>query len=171
MNKRTGFKMGESELTLLGNEIKVGDQAPEFTVVKPDLSPLTLADLGDKIKIIAAVPSVDTKVCELETIRFNEEAARLGHDVVILTISVDLPFALDRFCAAEAIENAIVASDYQNRDFAEKYGVLIDGLFLLNRSVFVLDRDNKVVYVAYNEQNVEHPNYDAVLDAVKGLLA
>ncbi len=170
METRTGYKMGDQELTLCGPEIKPGDQAPDFTITKTDLSPLTLKDLGNKVKLIAAVPSVDTKVCELETIRFNEEAEKLGDDVVVLTVSVDLPFALERFCAAEGIKNAIVASDYQNRDFAKKYGVLIDGLFLLNRSIFVLDQDNNVVYAAYNEQNTDHPDYDAALQAAKDLL-
>ena len=169
METRTGYKMGDDELRLCGPEIKVGDQAPDFTVIKTDLSPLSLSDLGNKVKIIAAVPSVDTKVCELETIRFNEEAEKFGDDVVVLTVSVDLPFALERFCAAEGIENAIVASDYQHRDFAKKYGVLIDGLFLLNRSVFVLDQNNNVAYAAYNEQNTDHPDYDAALEVAKSL--
>lgn len=167
---RTGYKMGDTPLTLVGAELKVGDQAPDFTLTKQDLSPLTLSDLGDKVKLIAAVPSIDTKVCELETIRFNAEAGKLGEDAVVLTVSMDLPFAQGRFCAAEGIDNAIVASDYKDHAFGEAYGVLMEELKLLNRSIFVLDRDNKIAYVEYLEQNTEHPNYDAALDAAKALL-
>jgi len=167
---RSGFKLGDTEITLSGNEIHVGDIAPDFTVVKTDLSPLTLSDLGDKVKLLVAVPSVDTKVCELETIRFNQEAEALGDDVVVLTLSLDLPFAQGRFCAVQGIKNAIVASDYQTRDFSEKYGVLMDGLALMNRSVFVLDRDNRVTYVEYLAQNTDFPDFDAALDAARALL-
>ena len=170
MEKRTGFKMAENDITLVGKEIHVGEAAPDFTLTKMDLSPLKLADLGNKVKLIAAVPSVDTKVCELETIRFNQEAEKLGDQAVVLTVSLDLPFAQSRFCAAEGISNAIVASDYQNRSFGEAYGCLIDELKLLNRSVFVLDHNNKVVYVEYLKQNTDFPNYDAALDAAKALL-
>lgn len=170
MNKRSGFYMGENEVQLLGNEVKVGDAAPDFSVVKTDLSPLSLKDLGEGVKVLVSVPSVDTKVCELETIRFNEEAGKLGNDVQVLIVSVDLPFAQERFCGAKGIENVTVVSDYQQRSFAENYGVLIDGLYLLNRSIFVLDKENKVQYVEYVEQNHNHPNYDAALSAVKELL-
>lgn len=167
---RTGYKMGDTPLTLHGKELIPGEVAPDFTLVKQDLSPLHLADLGDKVKLLVAVPSVDTSVCELETIRFNEEAGKMGDKVVVLTVSVDLPFAQQRFCAAKGIENAIVASDYQHRTFGEAYGVLIDELMLLNRSVFVLDRENRITYVEYVKQNTEHPDYDAALTAAKKLL-
>lgn len=167
---RDGFKMGDMPLTLAGKELKVGDKAPDFTLTKQDLSPLTLADLGDKVKLIAPVPSIDTKVCELETIRFNSEADKLGDGVVVLTVSMDLPFAQSRFCAAEGIDNAIVASDYQDHSFGEAYGVLMNELKLLNRSIFVLDANNQIVYVEYVKQNAEHPNYDAALAAAKELL-
>lgn len=170
MEKRTGFKMGDNELTLLGHEMKVGDSAPDFTLVKTDLSPFGLSDVKGKVVIIAAVPSLDTKVCELETIRFNEEADKLGDQVAVLTISMDLPFAQERFCGAEGISNLTVLSDYQKREFGEKYGCLIDGLFLLNRSIFVIDQEGKVSYVQYLEQNTEHPDYDKALEAVRALL-
>lgn len=167
---RTGFKMAENNITLIGNELKIGDQAPAFTLTKNDLSPLTLNDLGDKVKIIAAVPSVDTKVCELETIRFNDEAGKLGDKAVVLTVSMDLPFAQARFCATQGIDNALTASDYKTKEFGEAYGVLIEELQLLNRSVFVLDQNNTIQYVQYVEQNTDHPDYDAALDAAKKLL-
>lgn len=167
---RSGYKMGDDELTLYGEELKVGDQAPDFTLTTKDSEEISLADLGDKVKIIASVPSIDTGVCEIETIRFNQEAGELGDDVVVLTVSVDLPFALQRFCANQGIENAITTSDYKTRQFGKDYGVLMDDLYLLNRSVFVLDQDNKLVYVAYNEQNTEEPDYDAALNAAKEAL-
>lgn len=170
MEKRSGFLMKDQELTLLGHEVKVGEKAPDFSVVKGDLSPLSLKDLGDKVKLIIAVPSLDTSVCQLETIRFNEEAEKLGEEVVVLTVSMDLPFAQGRFCSSNNIKNAIVTSDYQTRSFAENYGVLMDGLFLTNRSVFVLDRDNTVRYVEYVKQNTDHPDYDKALNAARELL-
>ncbi len=167
---RTGFKMGDTPLSLLGNELHIGDQAPDFTLIQQDLSPLTLADLGNKVKIITPLPSVDTGVCEIETIRFNAEAGKLGEGVVVLTASMDLPFAQSRFCANHGIENSIVASDYQTHAFAEAYGVLIDELKLMNRSVFVLDQQNIIRYVQYVEQNTEEPNYDQALDVARELI-
>lgn len=170
MEKRTGHFLGDTPLTLLGPELKVGDQAPDFQIVTSELAPYGLKDAEGKIKLIAAVPSLDTKVCELETIRFNEEADKLGDDVVVLTVSLDLPFAQQRFCGAQGIKNIVVLSDYQNREFGEKYGILIDELKLLNRSIFVLDKDNKIVYLEVLEQNTDHPDYDKALDAARALL-
>lgn len=170
MEKRTGFKMGDDELTLLGKEVKVGDKAPDFTVVKGDLSAFSLKDMGDKVKLLVAVPSIDTNVCELETIRFNEEADKLGDDVAIMVVSMDLPFAQSRFCAAKGIKHLTVTSDYQQKSFGENYGVLMEGLSLLNRSIFVVDKDNTVKYVEYVKQNTNHPDYDKALDAARELL-
>ncbi len=170
MEKRTGFKMGDDELTLLGKEVKVGDKAPDFAVVKGDLSSFSLKDMGDKVKLLVAVPSIDTNVCELETIRFNEEADKLGDDVAIMVVSMDLPFAQSRFCAAKGIKHLTVTSDYQQKSFGENYGVLMEGLSLLNRSIFVVDKDNTVKYVEYVKQNTNHPDYDKALDAARELL-
>lgn len=170
MDKRTGFKMGESELTLLGREIKVGDQAPDFKAVDKELNPVSLKDFEGKVKIFSAVPSLDTQVCELQTIRFNEEVAKMGDEVRLMTISMDLPFAAQRFCSSHDIENSIMASDYQDRSFAENYGALIDELKLINRSIFVIDRDNKVQYVEYVEQNTNFPDFDKALEAAKACL-
>lgn len=168
--KRTGIvTMGGNPMTLVGPEIKVGDKAPEFTVSKNDLSPFGLKDAGDKIKIISIVPSLDTGVCELQTIRFNEMAAELD-DVVILTISVDLPFAQGRFCSANDIDKVITLSDYQERDFGTKYGFLMDELKLLARGIVVLDRDNTVKYVEYVAEATNHPDYDKALEATKALI-
>lgn len=170
MEKRTGYKMGEDELTLLGKEVKVGDIAPSFRLVSKDMEPVTLESLGKKVKIITAVPSLDTPVCQMETTRFNQEADKLGDGLAVLTVSMDLPFAQQRFCSAEGVKNLTVASDYVDHSFGEAYGCLIEGLTLLNRSVFVLDADNKVTYVEYLEQNTNEPDYDKALAAAKALL-
>ena len=169
MEKRSGFKMGEDDLFLLGDEIKIGDKAPDFKTANRDMSEFNLSDIDATVKLLVAVPSLDTKVCELETIRFNQEADKLD-DVRIVTISMDLPFAQERFCGQNGIDNIDVVSDYKYRDFGKKYGVLIDDLFLLNRSIFVLDENNEVVYVEYVKQNTDHPDYDGALEAAKKAL-
>ncbi len=161
--------MKGNPLTLLGNEIKAGDQAPNFTVVQNDLQPYTLKDAGDKIKIISVVPSIDTGVCELQTIHFNEEAAALG-EVLILTISVDLPFAQKRFCGAKGIDKVITLSDHKDLSFGLQYGFVIEELRLLSRGIVVLDRENRVVYVEYVKEVASEPDYDRAIEAVKKLL-
>lgn len=171
MDKRINeFTMGETPVTVVGKEIKVGDKAPDFTVAKNDLTPYTLADAGNHIKLISVVPSLDTGVCELQTIRFNEEATSLGDDVTVLTISVDLPFAQARFADGKQIENALLLSDYKDLSFGNAYGFVIEELRLLNRGIVVIDRDNTVRYVEYVKNNHNHPDYDAAIEAVKALV-
>ncbi|MCG7335521.1 thiol peroxidase [Sporosarcina sp. ACRSM] len=157
-------------VTLLGKEVAVGDTAPDFTVLANDLSPVTLADSKGKIRLISVVPSVDTGVCAVQTRKFNEEAASLGDNVEILTISVDLPFAQARWCAAEGIENVKTLSDHRDLSFGEAYGVVIQELRLLSRSIFVVDQNDKVTYVEYVSENTNHPNYEQAIEAVKQLL-
>ncbi len=170
MEKRTGYLMGDQELHLIGPELKVGDKAPDFNLLTKDMKPISLKDFDGKVKIISAVPSLDTKVCELETIRFNEEADKLGQGLAVITVSLDLPFAQQRFCGDKGIHNLTVASDYQERSFSKDYGVLIDELKLMNRSVFVLDKDNKFVHVEYVKQNTDFPDFDKALEAAGKLL-
>lgn len=165
---RSNITMGGNPIKLLGNEIKVGDQAPDFRAVKRDLSEFNFSEINTPIKIISVVPSIDTSICEFQTIRFNEEATKRP-DVTILTISVDLPFAQKRFCAANGIENAIVVSDYQTLDFGEKYGFAIEGLRLLARGIVVVDGENKVRYVEYVKEVGSHPDYDKALEFVETL--
>lgn len=170
MQERTGvvtFK--EKPVTLLGPEIRVGDPAPDFTVVDTSLAPVRLGDFRGKIKVISAVPSLDTPVCDVETRRFNQEAANLGGNVAVLTISLDLPFAQKRWCAAAGVDRVKVLSDYQDRSFASAYGVLIKELALLSRSVFVVDGKDVVRYVQHVPEIGKEPDYGAVLAAVKGL--
>ena len=170
MKKRTGIiTMKGNPITLLGKEIKVGDVAPNFTAVKKDLSPYTLRDLGDKVKLISVVPSIDTGVCDLQTIHFNEEAAKLKN-VTIVTISMDLPFALDRYCAAKGIDALETLSDHKEASFGINYGFLIEELRLLARGVLVIDGDNIVRYVEYVQEVSNHPDYDKALEEVKKLL-
>ncbi len=170
MDKRTGLiTMHGDPLTLAGKEIKVGDKAPNFTVAKNDMSPYTLGDAGDKVKIISVVPSLDTGVCEMQTIRFNEEAAKLDN-LVVLTISVDLPFAQDRFCKEHDIDKVITLSDYKDLSFGEAYGFVMEELRLLSRGIVVLDKDNTVKYVEYVNEQTDHPDYDKALEAARELV-
>ncbi|MCM3790233.1 thiol peroxidase [Domibacillus indicus] len=156
----------ESPITLTGNEVKAGDQAPDFTVLANDLSEISLADTRGKVRIISAVPSIDTGVCDAQTRRFNEEAANLAN-VEVLTISADLPFAQSRWCAAAGLENVKTLSDHRDFSFAQNYGVGIEELRLLTRSVFVLDSNDKVIYVEYVPEATNHPNYEAAIEAAK----
>ncbi|QHS23021.1 thiol peroxidase [Virgibacillus sp. MSP4-1] len=156
---------GGDPVTLLGEEVKAGDQAPDFTVVNNDLEEKSLKDFAGK-KIITAVPSLDTGVCDAETRRFNEEANNLG-DVTILTISMDLPFAQKRWCGAAGVENVITLSDHRDASFGQAYGALIKELRLLARSVFVVDENNKVTYVEYVSEVTDHPDYESALKAAK----
>lgn len=170
MGKRTGFlTMGGNPLTLAGKEVKVGDQAPDFTVLTNDLAPYTLKDAGDKVKIISVVPSVDTGVCQIQTTRFNKEADKLDN-TVILTISVDLPFALAKFCSAQGIDKVITLSDHRDLSFGENYGFVIDELRLLSRGIVILDKDNTVKYVEYVPEVTDHPNYEKALEEAKKLV-
>ena len=168
MTERTGIVTFKGNpLTLIGPEIKVGDTAPDFSVLANDLSPATLADYKGKVLIIAAVPSLDTPVCDMETRRFNTEAAKLGDAVKVLTVSMDLPFAQARWCGAAGIDAVQTLSDHAQASFGEKWGVLIKELRLLARSVFVVGKDGKVKYVEYVKEVTEEPNYDAALAAAK----
>lgn len=154
-------------VTLLGQEVSVGDAAPSFTVLANDLSEVTLEDSKGKVRLISVVPSLDTGVCADQTRKFNEEAASLGDDVTILTISVDLPFAQGRWCGAEGINAVQTLSDHRDLSFGKAYGVAIEELRLLTRSVFVVDKDDKVTYVEYVPEATNHPDYEKALAAAK----
>lgn len=156
-------------VTLLGNEVKVGQAAPDFKVQKSDMSDYTLGACAGKTRIIATVPSLDTPVCDLETKRFNDEASKLPN-VEIVCVSMDLPFAQKRWCAASNVDKIITASDHREASFGRSYGVLISGGPLdrvLARAVFVIGSDNKVKHVEYVSSIGEHPNYEAALAAAR----
>lgn len=168
MIERTGIvTLKGNPVTLVGPEIKVGDTAPAFTVLANDLSPKTLADYKGKVLIIASVPSLDTPVCDMETRRFNTEAAGLGEDVTILTLSMDLPFAQARWCGAAGVEAVKTLSDHRDASFGQAFGVLIKELRLLCRAVFVVDRDGRVAYVQYLKETTDEPDYAAALAAAR----
>jgi len=156
-------------VTLLGNEVKVGQAAPDFKVQKIDLGEYTLSGSSGKTRIVASVPSLDTPVCDQETKRFNEEAAKLPN-VEIVCVSMDLPFAQKRWCGAASVDKVITASDHREASFARNYGVLISGGpldRLTARAVFVIGPDDKVRHVEYVKDITEHPNYEVVLAAAK----
>lgn len=154
-------------LTLIGAEIKVGSQAPNFQVLAGDLSPVTLDTFKGKTKLISVVPSLDTPVCDQQTRRFNEEAAKMPGDIAVVTVSMDLPFAQGRFCSTAGIDKVKVVSDHKEASFGVAYGVLIKELRLLTRAIFVVDANNKVQYTEYVTEVTNHPNYEAALGALK----
>ena len=154
-------------LTLIGPDIKVGDKAPNFQVIAKDLSPVTLDSSKGKVRLISVVPSLDTPVCDQQTRRFNEEAAKLPSSVEVLTVSADLPFAQARFCGAANIDRVKTLSDHRELSFGQAYGVLIKELKLLARSVFVIDAADRVQYLEIVKEVTNHPNYDAALAAVR----
>ena len=169
MAKRQGIiTMGGNPVTLVGEEIKVGDQAPKFTVTDNDLKPVNSEVFSGKIRIISVVTSLDTSVCDLQTTTFNEKAAELD-DTVILTISVDLPFAQKRFCVGKGIDKVKVYSDYKDLSFGMQYGFVIEELRLLARGIVVVDQNDKVTYVEYVNEVSNQPNYDKALEEAKKL--
>lgn len=167
---RENITFGGDAINILGEEIKVGDKAPDFVAVNNDLSPFESKELNGKIRIFSVVPSIDTGVCAIQTGKFNEMATELGDNVHIITISNDTPFAQERFGAAEGIDRAKLVSDYQECDFGKKYGFLIEGLRLLTRGIVVVGEDDKVKYVEYVQEVTNHPDYDKALEAVKELI-
>ena len=154
-------------LTLLGNPVKVGDKAPDFTLLDNDLSPKTLADYKGKTLLISVVPSLDTGVCDLQTRRFNTEAAALGPDVRILTVSCDLPFAQARWCGAAGVSRLQTLSDHRDLSFGLAYGLVIKELRLLARAVLVVNREGRITYERISHEMTREPDYDAALAALR----
>lgn len=155
----------------MSKKIKIDMIGPNFKAVTQNLESFDFyKEAGHQIKIISSVPSLDTGVCSLQTLRFNKEAQSLKEDVVVVTISVDLPFAQKRFCSTEGIENLLVVSDHKDLDFGNKYGFVNKASRLLTRGVVVLDRDNTVRYVQYVEHSNQEPDYDKALAEVRNLL-
>jgi thioredoxin-dependent peroxiredoxin len=157
-------------LTLAGEAVKVGQQAPDFTLhafEAGQLKTIKPADLEGKPTILSVVPSLDTPVCQTQTKKFNEQLASYGDRINAVTVSLDLPFAQNRFCGAEGIKNLRCASDYQERSFGKNWGMLIEELKILARGTFVLDKDGKVVYAQQVKEVAEEPNYDEALKALK----
>ncbi len=152
-------------LTLKGKEIKVGDLAPDFLLTDNDLNDVSLKDTSGK-RVFVVVPSLDTPICDMSAKRFNEEATKLNN-VSIYVVSMDLPFAQSRWCGATGSDKITTLSDYKHRSFGENYGVYINELGLLTRSIFIVDENNKVIYVEYCSEVKSEPNFQAALDALK----
>ena len=168
--ERTGvITMMGNALTLVGPALKAGDKAPGFTVLDASLAPKTLEDFKGKIKVVSVTPSLDTPVCDLQLHWFNEDAAKQPDDVVVLNLSMDLPFAIKRFCATAGIEKALALSDHRDASFGTAYGVLIKELRLLARSIFIIDKDDVLRYVQIVPEQTNAPDYEGALKALKDL--
>ncbi|HWI65805.1 MAG TPA: thiol peroxidase [Symbiobacteriaceae bacterium] len=161
------FTFAGAQQTLIGPELKVGDKAPAFAALGTNLAEAKLSDYAGKVRIISSVPSLDTGVCDAQTRRFNQEAATLGDNVVVLTLSMDLPFAQKRWCGAAGIDRVVTLSDFREAAFGAAYGTLMKNWRLLSRAVFVVDGQDNIVYAEYVKAAGEHPNYEAALEAAR----
>jgi len=171
MEEQTGkVTMKGQPLTLLGPELKVGDTAPDVEVLDNDLQPVKLSAFRGKVCVLSSVPSLDTPVCDMETRRFNEEAAKLGEKVQIVTISMDLPFAQKRWCGSAGVDKVVTLSDHRDAAFGSAYGVLIRELRLLARVVFVVDGAGTIQYIQTVKEVTDEPDYEAILEAVRKLI-
>ena len=171
MEKRTGVvTFAGNPIALLGKEVKVGDKAPAFTLLDNGLGEKTLADYAGKVKVISVVPSLDTGVCDAQTRWFNQNVSKLGENVVVLTVSVDLPFAQKRWCGAAGIDQVETLSDHRDLSFGENYGFILEGLRLLSRGIVVIDKDDVIRYVEYVPEVTSAVNSDAAEAATKALV-
>ena len=171
MEKRTGVvTFAGNPIGLLGKEVKVGDKAPASTLLDNGLGEKTLADYAGKVKVISVVPSLDTGVCDAQTRWFNQNVSKLGENVVVLTVSVDLPFAQKRWCGAAGIDQVETLSDHRDLSFGENYGFILEGLRLLSRGIVVIDKDDVVRYVEYVPEVTSAVNFDAAEAATKALV-
>jgi thiol peroxidase len=160
--------MRGNPLTLLGPELKAGEKAPDFSAVDDGLKPVNLAGTGNAVRIFSVVPSLDTPVCDAQTKRFNEEAAKLP-GVQIFTISMDLPFAQKRWCGNYGVDKIKMLSDHRSGSFGEHYGTLIKDMRIESRAIFVLDTDDTIKHVEYVKEVADHPNYETALAAARSL--
>jgi thiol peroxidase len=167
MEKKDLVTFKGNPLTLVGNEVKVGDKAPAFTVLDKDLAPVSLSAFSGKVKIVSVTPSLDTPVCNLQATTFNEKAQSLSPDMVIINISMDLPFAIARFCSAEGIDRLQTLSDHKDASFGSSYGVLVKELRLLARSIFVIDRTDVIRYIEIVREMTNEPDYERALAEAK----
>src|SRR5690348_18326048 len=166
MERPGATTMRGNPLTLVGPELKAGDPAPDFNLVDGSLKPVTLKDTGNHVRIISVIPSLDTPVCDAQTKRFNEEAAKL-QGIEIYSVSMDLPFAQKRWCGAFGVDKIKMLSDHRTGSFGEHYGTMIKELRIESRAIFVVDKDNKLRHVEYVKEVAEHPNYETALKAAR----
>lgn len=170
MDRQDTVTFKGNKMTLTGTEVKAGDKAPDFRVVGKDLKEATLKDFAGKIKLISVTPSLDTGVCDAQLRRFNEVASNLSEDIAIINISMDLPFAIGRFCTTAGIDKAQTFSDHRDASFGTAYGVLIKELRLLTRSIFVIGKDDKVEYVEIVPEMTHEVDFEKALAAASGLI-
>ncbi len=166
---RQGVTLEGEEVTLVGSGPEVGQPAPDFMAVDENLDTVPFSSLGDKIFVLSSVVSLDTPVCEKETRKFNEKAVEFGDDVEVITLSMDLPFAQERWCGAEGVENVTTLSDYRDASFGLAYGVLMKDLRLLARAIFVVDRDRTLRYRQIVPEVTDEPDYEPVLECLRDL--
>jgi thiol peroxidase len=157
-------------VTLVGPAVAVGSVAPDFTVLDRSGKEMQLSDFKGKIKVISVTPSLDTPVCDIQARRFNSEAAVLPADVVVLNLSMDLPYAIDRFCITAGIERVTALSDHREASFGLAYGVLVKELRLLARAIFIVDRENRIRYAEIVSELTSHPDYDKALAALRTII-
>lgn len=166
------IKFHDEDVTVVGSDLKPGDQAPEFTAVGGDWLPVkALESTRGKVRVIGSLPSLSTSVCDRETRRFNQEASGLGDDVVIIMVSMDLPFTLKSWCGSAGVDRVLTLSDHLSGEFGEKYGVLLKEHRILRRAIFVVDRNDKIVYADYMPAIGAEPRYEEVLAAARDALA
>jgi len=170
MERKGITTMKGNPMTLVGPELKPGDKAPDFTVLDQTMAPKTLKDFDGKFKVISVTPSLDTPVCDLQIHWFNEDAANQPQDVAVLNISMDLPFAIKRFCATGGIDKAVALSDHRDASFGTNWGVLMKELRLLARSIFIVDKENVIRYAQIVPEQTAEPDYEAALSALKALM-
>jgi thiol peroxidase len=166
MERAGATTMKGAPLTLVGPELKVGDAAPDFRLMDKGLKAVTLKDTGNRVRIISVIPSLDTPVCDAQTKRFNEAAAKLP-DVDIISVSMDLPFAQKRWCTAFAVDNLKMLSDHKDASFGTNYGTLIKELRIESRAIFVLDADNRILHAEYVKEVADYPNFETALAAAR----
>jgi thioredoxin-dependent peroxiredoxin len=170
MEEKRIVKMKGAPLNLSGKPVKLGKPAPDFEVIDNDMKPVKLSSFRGKICLISSVPSLDTSVCDMETRKFNEKAGTFGDNVVILTISMDLPFAQKRWCGAAGVKNVLTFSDHRKSEFGKAFGVLIEQLRLLARAVFIVDAAGIIRYIQIVDELTNEPDYQDVYNALKGVI-
>lgn len=170
MFRKNIVKIHGTPVTLVGPELRPGDRAPDVTVINAELNEVHLSDFAGRVKVLSVTPSLDTPVCDLQLRRFNHEATSLPREVVVLNISMDLPFAIARFCASAGIDRVTALSDHRHASFGEAFGVLIKEQRLLARSIFIIDADNVIRYVQIVPELTDHPEYDQALDALREMV-
>ncbi len=170
MSSRPGMAIGSHEFPVIGDKLSLGDQAPDFQLTANNWSTKSLSDYTGKVKILSIVPSLDTSVCSAQTRRFNQEASSFGQDIIVLTVSADLPYAQSRWCGAEGVERVETLSDHKDMNFSTAYGVNVADLRICQRAAFVIDQNNIVQYAEYVPEIGNEVNFEAVLSKAKRLL-